>query len=73
VTQCELKGKTVIEAAPDSDQARVYRSLAERIAAHEDSRTPAPLGVEELRDWAAEWSDRLLEQAEGVVEEAAAI
>ncbi|MDR2933249.1 MAG: nitrogenase iron protein [Oscillospiraceae bacterium] len=67
VTQCELQGKTVIEAAPDSEQAKMYTSLAKRIAAHEQSRTPSPLGVTELQQWAAGWSDKLLEQAQGKV------
>jgi nitrogenase iron protein NifH len=64
VTQCELKGKTTIEAAPDSEQARIYTSLAEKIAAHEQSEIPASLGVTELQQWAASWSDKLLMQAE---------
>ncbi|MDR1069961.1 MAG: nitrogenase iron protein [Gracilibacteraceae bacterium] len=67
VTQCELKGKTVIEAAPDSEQARVYRELAECVAAHEESRTPAPLELRELQEWAAKWSDKLLELETGTV------
>ncbi|MDR2530463.1 MAG: nitrogenase iron protein [Oscillospiraceae bacterium] len=67
VTQSELKGKTVIEAAPDSDQARVYTQLAERMAAHEDSKTPEPLELDALRNWAADWSDRILEIESGIV------
>ena len=59
VTQCELQGKTTIEAAPDSEQAKVYVSLAQKIAHHTDSRTPEPLGVQELRDWASKWGDYL--------------
>lgn len=60
VTQCELQGKTTIEAAPDSAQAKVYFSLAERIACHRDSKTPEPLSVQELREWASRWGDYLL-------------
>lgn len=67
VTQCELQGKTTIEAAPDSEQAKVYLALAQKIAAHEESKTPSPLGVTELQQWAAGWSDKLLEQAQGKV------
>lgn len=67
VTQSELKGKTVIEAAPDSEQAKVYKTLAERIAAHEESKTPAPLELKELQDWAAGWSDKLLKLETGTV------
>jgi len=72
VTQCELKGKTVIEAAPDSEQARVYKTLAERIAAHEESKTPSPLELAELKEWAAKWSDKLLELETGVVDDKSA-
>ena len=60
VTQCELNGKTVIEAAPDSEQAAVYRTLAKRIAEHEKSDTPSPLSVQDLRLWASGWADELL-------------
>jgi len=67
VTQCELKGKTVIEAAPDSEQAKVYMSLAQKIAAHEESKTPSPLELKELQEWAASWSDKLLEFESGTV------
>jgi nitrogenase iron protein NifH len=67
VTQSELRGKTTIEAAPDSEQAKVYTQLAERIAAHEESKTPSPLELDELRNWAAGWSDKLLELETGVV------
>lgn len=67
VTQCELQGKTAIEAAPDSEQAKVYTSLAAKIAEHDESKTPAPLEVTELQQWAAGWSDKLLLQAEGKI------
>lgn len=67
VTQSELQGKTTIEAAPDSAQAKVYMRLAARIASHEKSSTPAPLEQDELRAWAASWSDQLLALEAGVV------
>ncbi|MDA8233374.1 MAG: nitrogenase iron protein [Clostridia bacterium] len=60
VAQSELQGKTTIEAAPDSEQAKVYRRLAAKIAEHTQSTVPSPLGVGELRDWAAKWADHLL-------------
>lgn len=60
VTQSELQGKTTIEAAPNSEQAKIYTRLAERIANHTDSKTPSPLGVSELREWASKWGDYLL-------------
>jgi nitrogenase iron protein NifH len=60
VTQSELQGKTAVEAFPDSDQAKIYKTLAERIAGHTDSKVPEPMDVHELRKWAAEWSDQIL-------------
>jgi nitrogenase iron protein NifH len=67
VTQSELKGKTTVEAAPDSEQAKVYARLAEKIASHEVSGTPSPLEVHELQEWAAIWSDQILALESGVV------
>jgi nitrogenase iron protein NifH len=67
VTQSELRGKTTIEAAPDSEQAKIYTELAQRIATHENSITPSPLDVVELRTWAAGWSDHLLALETGTV------
>jgi nitrogenase iron protein NifH len=72
VTQSELQGKTTIEAAPDSAQAAVYRSLARKIAAHTESKAPSPLGVTELREWAASWADNLLALEQGKVVSAGA-
>lgn len=59
VAESELLGKTTIEAAPDSEQAGVYRSLARKIYAHTESRTPAPLNDTDLRQWAAGWATQL--------------
>jgi nitrogenase iron protein NifH len=72
VTQSELQGKTVIEAAPNSEQAKVYRTLAERIASHKESAVPAPLESKELTDWAASWADQLLAIETGEVRSVAA-
>jgi len=60
VTQSELQGKTTIEAAPDSKQAAIYRSLARKIAEHTESKVPTPLEIGALREWAAKWADHLL-------------
>ena len=60
VTQSELQGKTTIEAAPESKQAGIYRTLAQKIAEHTESKVPTPLEVSELRDWASKWADYLL-------------
>lgn len=59
VTQAELQGKTTIEMAPESEQAQIYMRLAKKIAEHEVSTVPKPMEVEELRDWAARWSEQL--------------
>ncbi len=67
VTQSELRGKTTIEAAPDSTQAAIYTELAKRIAAHEKSTVPAPLDTADLRKWASDWGNELLELESGVV------
>ncbi|WP_059369175.1 nitrogenase iron protein [Treponema endosymbiont of Eucomonympha sp.] len=67
VTQSELQGKTTIEAAPESAQAGVYRSLAKKIAEHTASKTPAPLEVSQLREWAAKWGDYLLAHEQGKI------
>jgi nitrogenase iron protein NifH len=63
VTQSELQGKTTIEAAPDSDQAAVYRRLANKIALHTESKTPSPLNEKDLRAWASSWAEHLLAAA----------
>jgi nitrogenase iron protein NifH len=65
VTQAELQGKTTIEAFPDSPQAKIYTSLANKIAQHTDSKSPAPMDVKELREWAAKWADLLLSYENG--------
>lgn len=72
VTQSELQGKTTIEAAPDSKQAQVYKSLAAKIAGHEESKVPSPLEVSELREWAAKWGDYLLALETGEIKTNAA-
>ena len=72
VTQAELQGKTVIEASPDSEQAKVYLRLAQTIANHTESKTPAPLSVSALHDWAASWATELLKVETGQVAQPAA-
>jgi nitrogenase iron protein NifH len=61
VTRAELQGKTTIEAAPDSEQASIYRKLANRIAGHTESSVPSPLSSNELRAWSAGWATQLIE------------
>ena len=59
VAASELQGKTTIEAAPDSEQAGIYRALAQRVYSHTESTTPSPLDEVELREWAAGWAGQL--------------
>lgn len=72
VAQSELYGKTVIEASPQSEQADVYRRLAKSIAEDTHTVIPKPLNVTELRDWAREWGDRILQEEKGAVNQAPA-
>lgn len=72
VTQSELQGKTTIEAFPDSDQAKVYRGLAQKIYDHTQSKVPTPLNDKELHEWAFKWADTLLAMETGEVRSKAA-
>jgi nitrogenase iron protein NifH len=67
VTQSELKGRTTIEAAPNTEQAQVYRNLAKKIDEHTTSHVPAPLELQPLRDWAAGWADQIIAAEAGEV------
>ena len=73
VSQSELYGKTVIEAAPTSEQAQIYRSLAKDIVENVDVTIPRPLNAQDLKAWARAWGDRVLNTELGVVEQAAGI
>ncbi|GLI39454.1 nitrogenase iron protein [Geobacter hydrogenophilus] len=72
VTQSELQGKTTIEAFPDSEQAKVYKTLANKIWNHTESKVPSPLGDKELHEWAFKWADTLLAMETGEVRGVAA-
>jgi nitrogenase iron protein NifH len=67
VTQAELSGRTVIEASPDSEQALIYKRLATKIYETEQSKTPSPLSISDLRVWAATWADQILSIESGEV------
>jgi nitrogenase iron protein NifH len=62
VAHAELHGKTVIEAAPTSAHAAIYRELAEKIAADASTVVPHALSVNDLRDWARQWGDVILQE-----------
>jgi nitrogenase iron protein NifH len=77
VRQCELYGKTVIEASPLSNQSYFYRRLANQIAdelhRQTSSHLPKPLSPDQLRLWARDWADRLFALENGLVSDGAAI
>lgn len=64
VTRSELRGQTVVEHAPESEQAELYRNLARSILNNNQKYIPAPLESEELKLWAESWSDILLRERE---------
>lgn len=72
VTQAELQGKTTVEAAPGSAQAKIYSQLAKKIVETTESKVPSPLETAELREWAAKWADQLLAIETGEVRSVAA-
>lgn len=75
VRQCELYGKTVIEASPLSNQAYFYRRLANQIVdeTRNQGGNAAPMPPEQLREWAREWGDRIYALENGLVTDGAAI
>ena len=48
VQECELRGKTVMEGAPDSNQAEHYRTLAKSIMENEEYVVPTPMTDDEF-------------------------
>jgi nitrogenase iron protein NifH len=68
VTRSELRGQTVVEHAPESEQAELYRNLARNILTNDQKYVPAPLESEELKIWAEGWSDILLRERENIHE-----
>jgi nitrogenase iron protein NifH len=73
VIQSELYGQTVIEAAPQSNHAFIYRKLARQIIENRHSDIPDPFTAEELRIWAREWGDWIFELESGIITEGSAI
>ena len=77
IRQCELYGKTVIEAAPLSNQAYYYRKVANQIIdALQEKKGgvfPLPLTPEKLRSWARRWGDRIYALENGLVTDGEAI
>ncbi|MGA9099870.1 MAG: Ni-sirohydrochlorin a,c-diamide reductive cyclase ATP-dependent reductase subunit [Methanotrichaceae archaeon] len=50
VQECERRGVTVIEGAPDSEVAQVYRALAREVMSDFEGRIPEPLSDDRLRE-----------------------
>jgi nitrogenase iron protein NifH len=76
VKQCELYGKTVIEAAPLSNHAYVYRRLARHIVDDKvitSLPVPRPLPVSALKQWARTWGDRIYELETGIIRDGGGI
>ena len=66
ITENEIYGRTTIERQPDSDIARKFRDLADRIIENRERVAPKPLKKEELVSLAR----RIRERAKGAVREA---
>ncbi|MDD4255085.1 MAG: Ni-sirohydrochlorin a,c-diamide reductive cyclase ATP-dependent reductase subunit [Methanofollis sp.] len=56
VQLAEIHRQTVMEYAPASEQAAVYRSLAAQVAANTRSSIPTPLEMDELEDLALQFT-----------------
>jgi nitrogenase iron protein NifH len=55
VQRAEINRMTVIEFAPDSTQAGVYRRLAKSILENRDLVIPTPLSMDDLESLALEF------------------
>lgn len=61
IMACDLEGKTVIEGAPDSEEAGVFRSMAKYLIEHAKDKVPPPTPFDafSLRQWGAKWSNEV--------------
>ena len=50
VQECERRGVTVIEGAPDSEIAKTYRQLARAVMGENNPKVPLPISDERLRE-----------------------
>jgi nitrogenase iron protein NifH len=76
VKQCELYGKTVIEAAPLSNHSYVYRRLARHIIDEKVVSAlpvPIPLPLSDLKRWSRGWGDRINDLENGIIGEGGGI
>jgi nitrogenase iron protein NifH len=73
VAQGELYGRTVIESAPRSEQAEIYRRLARAVVDDEATVIPRPLNGPTLKAWAREWGDRVFTEEAQLVDAGAGV
>jgi nitrogenase iron protein NifH len=73
VIQSELYGQTVLQAAPTSNHAYIFRKLAKQVIENRTGSVPTPFGAEELRNWARGWGGRIFELETGIINPGAAI
>jgi nitrogenase iron protein NifH len=67
VMQSALYNQSVIEAAPLSNHAYIYRRLARQIVEKHETYRPRPLSPEGLKSWARDWGDMILELETGII------
>jgi nitrogenase iron protein NifH len=67
VMQSALYSQSVIEAAPLSNHAYIYRRLARQIVEKHETSRPRPLSPEDLKSWARDWGDVILELETGII------
>jgi len=67
VMQSALYSQSVIEAAPLSNHAYIYRRLARQIIENRETILPRPFSQEELKNWARGWGDMILELETGII------
>jgi nitrogenase iron protein NifH len=56
VQQAEIRKQTVMQFAPNSPQAQIYRELAEEIIKNTHRTTPTPMEIDELEELVLHWS-----------------
>lgn len=71
--QSELYCQTILQAAPGSNHAYIFRRLAKQVMENRIGNVPVPFEAEDLRSWAREWGDRIYELELGLISPGAAI
>ncbi len=73
IVQSELYGQTVLQAAPRSNHAFIYRRLAGKILEHGQMNIPSPFSNAEIRRWARDWGDWIYELEQGIIRDGGSI